>query len=112
MKPLGQATKQVKLEGGANLTLTGEVLKELPGGVDVLIGGKPLAEQGFSVHGDEVRVAEKQCKRVPLGATAEKNEVARWEAKLEEERRRLRHEYQRALNDLQENVKDFVERAL
>ena len=108
VKPLGQATKQVKLEGGANLTLTGEVLKELPGGVDVLIGGKPLAEQGFSVHGDEVRVAEKQCKRVPLGATEEKNELARWEAKLEEERRRLRHEYQRALNNLQENNKDFV----
>ena len=72
----------------------------------MLIGGKPLTEeQGFSMHGDEVRVAEKQCKRVPLGATAEKNEVARWEAKLEEERRRLRNEYQRALNDLQENVK-------
>ena len=30
VKPLGQATKHVKLEGGANLTLTGEVLKELP----------------------------------------------------------------------------------
>ena len=37
------------------------------------------------VKDDEVRVAEKECKRVPLGATEEKNEVARWEAKLEQE---------------------------
>jgi len=34
---------------------------------------------------------------------------ARWEAKLEEEKRRLRNEHQRALHDLEVNVKDFVE---
>ena len=102
--------QEVELEGGAKLTLTGEVLKELPGGVQVLIGGKPLAEQGLLVHGEEVRVAGKPCTRVPLGATQEKKED-RGEAALDEEQRLARKEHLRehncALNDLEEHVPDF-----
>ena len=104
-KPLGQATLDVKLDGGANLTLQGEVLESLPGGVSVLIGGGPLAEQGFSVHGNDVRVAGKSCTRVAIGAAQAKKDDG---AKLEEARRHERNVYNRALTDLETNVKDFV----
>ena len=124
VKPLGHVKVDVTLTGGAKFEqIQAEVLETLPGGVDVLIGGGPLAEQGLFIKSNEVRVAEKCCKRVTLGAV-QKTEVEQQQAMgLEEveagqERQpnyqpeaaseTARKEWNSAKTDLEANVQDFV----
>jgi hypothetical protein len=124
VEPRGATRIHVELAGGAEFDVNAEVLPNLPGGVDVLIGDGPLEEQGLTVKAGKVFIGGRECERVFVAATAEKEnraedgtqimakgKAASMEATAasadadKRERKRLN----RALSHLEQNEKGFLE---
>ncbi len=84
---LGAKQLHVVLDGGTHMVVKADVLKNLPGQVDLLIGGKPLEEHGLTLQGGEVHVGQRKCERVFVAAAKKKEEKRRKSARGAKHRR-------------------------
>jgi hypothetical protein len=123
VEPRGATRIHVELAGGAEFDVNAEVLPNLPGGVDVLIGDGPL-EEGLTVKAGKVFIGGRECERVFVAATAEKENraedatqtMAKGKAGSVEATaasadadKRERKRLNRALSQLEQNEKGFLE---